>query len=36
MESIVSGAVLEKALGRPTTLRNVNTIRRLAAKYPWA
>jgi uncharacterized protein (DUF1697 family) len=36
MESIVSGAVLEKVLGQPATLRNVNTIRRLAAKYPCA
>ena len=33
-ESILSGAVLEKVLGQPATLRNVNTIRRLAAKYP--
>ena len=36
MESIVSGAVLEKVLGQPATLRNVNTLRRLAAKYPCA
>jgi uncharacterized protein (DUF1697 family) len=36
MESIISGAVLEKVLGQPATLRNVNTIRRLAAKYPSA
>jgi uncharacterized protein (DUF1697 family) len=35
-ESTVSGAVLEKVLGQPATLRNVNTIRRLAAKYPCA
>lgn len=35
-ESIVSGAVLEKVLGQPATLRNVNTIRRLVAKYPCA
>jgi uncharacterized protein (DUF1697 family) len=34
MESLVSGALLEKVLGQPATLRNVNTIRRLAAKYP--
>ncbi len=34
MQSIVSGATLEKALGGPATLRNVNTVRRLAAKYP--
>jgi uncharacterized protein (DUF1697 family) len=33
-ESIISGATLEKVLGQPATLRNVNTIRRLAAKYP--
>ena len=30
--SKVSGALLEKALG-PTTLRNVTTVRRLAARY---
>lgn len=29
----ISGRALEKALGQPTSLRNVNTIRRLAAKY---
>ncbi|MFN8484516.1 MAG: DUF1697 domain-containing protein [Anaerolineae bacterium] len=29
----VSGATLEKALGMPTTLRNVTTVRKLAAKY---
>ena len=34
MESIVSGATLEKVLGQPATLRNINTVRRLAAKYP--
>jgi uncharacterized protein (DUF1697 family) len=34
MESNISGATLEKALGQPATLRNVNTVRRLAAKYP--
>ena len=32
-ESKLSGAMLEKALGMPTTLRNANTIRRIAAKY---
>ena len=32
-DSPFSGAVLEKALGMPTTLRNANTVRRLAAKY---
>lgn len=31
--SEISGARLEKALGMPTTLRNVNTILRLIAKY---
>jgi uncharacterized protein (DUF1697 family) len=34
MESIVSGATLEKVLGQPATLRNVNTVRRLAGQYP--
>ena len=34
MASIISGATLEKAVGQPATLRNMNTIRRLAAKYP--
>ncbi len=34
MQSIISGATLEKVLGQPATLRNVNTVRRLAAKYP--
>lgn len=33
-ESQFSGARLEKTLGMPTTLRNSNTIKRLAAKYP--
>ena len=33
-ESTFSGAKLEKMLGMATTLRNANTIRRLAAKYP--
>ena len=32
-ESAVSGALLEKTLGMPATFRNVNTVRRLAAKY---
>lgn len=35
-ESLVSGAALAKALGMPTTMRNVTTIRRLAATYPQA
>ena len=33
MESIISGATLEKVMGQ-ATLRNINTVRRLAAKYP--
>jgi uncharacterized protein (DUF1697 family) len=33
LKSIMSGATLEKVLGQPATLRNVNTVRRLAAKY---
>ena len=33
-ESPFSGPKLEKMLGAATTLRNVNTVRRLAAKYP--
>jgi uncharacterized protein (DUF1697 family) len=32
-ESIVSGGSLEKTLGMKTTLRNSNTIKRIAAKY---
>jgi uncharacterized protein (DUF1697 family) len=32
-QSLVSGAVLAKALGMPTTMRNVTTIRRLTEKY---
>jgi uncharacterized protein (DUF1697 family) len=36
MQSIVSGATLEKTLGGPATLRNVNTVRRLVALYPSA
>jgi uncharacterized protein (DUF1697 family) len=33
LESTLGGAVFERALGRaPTTVRNVNTVRRLAAK----
>ncbi len=34
MESAVSGALLEKTLKMPMTMRNVNTVKRLAAKYP--
>ena len=33
-ESKFSGAKLEKTLGMATTLRNVNTVHRLVAKYP--
>ncbi len=32
-ESPFSGAKLEKALGMPTTLRNLTTVRKLAEKY---
>lgn len=32
-ESEFSGAILEKTLRMPATLRNVNTVRKLAAKY---
>jgi uncharacterized protein (DUF1697 family) len=34
MQSIRSAAQLEKTLGAPATLRNLNTVRRLALKYP--
>jgi uncharacterized protein (DUF1697 family) len=34
LDSPVSGKLLEKLLNMPTTLRNANTVRRLAAKYP--
>jgi uncharacterized protein (DUF1697 family) len=33
-ESTISMAKLEKALQTPVTFRNLNTVRRLAAKYP--
>jgi len=33
-ESKVSNAVLERILASRTTLRNINTVRKLAAKYP--
>jgi uncharacterized protein (DUF1697 family) len=33
-DSSITGARLEKTLGLPTTLRNVSTVRKLAAKYP--
>ncbi len=33
-DSAFSGARLEKMLGMPATMRNVTTVRKLAAKYP--
>jgi uncharacterized protein (DUF1697 family) len=33
-ESSFSGALLEKTLRMPATIRNATTVRRLAAKYP--
>jgi uncharacterized protein (DUF1697 family) len=33
-ESLFSGALLEKTIGLPATLRNVTTVRKLAAKHP--
>lgn len=33
-ESSITGAAVEKALQTPVTFRNINTVRRLAAKYP--
>ncbi|MEO7911191.1 MAG: DUF1697 domain-containing protein [Roseiflexaceae bacterium] len=33
-DSTFSGALLEKTLGLPATMRNVTTVRKLAAKYP--
>lgn len=33
-ESTFSGALLEKTLAMPATMRNVTTVRKLAAKYP--
>ena len=33
-ESPFSGAVLEKLLGMPATMRNVTTVRKIADKYP--
>jgi uncharacterized protein (DUF1697 family) len=32
-DSKFSGAVLEKTLGMPATLRNANTLRKIVAKY---
>jgi uncharacterized protein (DUF1697 family) len=33
-EATITGAAVEKALQTPVTFRNINTVRRLAAKYP--
>jgi uncharacterized protein (DUF1697 family) len=33
-ESTFSGALLEKALGMPATLRNTTTVKKIATKYP--
>jgi uncharacterized protein (DUF1697 family) len=33
MRAIASGPPIEKLVGSPMTMRNVNTVRRLAAKY---
>jgi uncharacterized protein (DUF1697 family) len=33
-ESTFSGALLEKALGMPATLRNSTTVKKIATKYP--
>jgi uncharacterized protein (DUF1697 family) len=33
-ESSFSGALLEKTMGMPATMRNATTVKRLAAKYP--
>lgn len=33
-ESTFSGALLEKTLGMPSTMRNITTVKKLAAKYP--
>ena len=35
-DSTFSGALLEKSIGMPATMRNVTTVRKLAAKYPIA
>lgn len=34
-ESKVTGAQLERTMGMPATMRNANTVKRLAAKYPF-
>jgi uncharacterized protein (DUF1697 family) len=33
-DSAISGTLLEKTVGMPATMRNVNTIKRIVAKYP--
>jgi uncharacterized protein (DUF1697 family) len=33
-ESAFSGALLEKTIGMPATMRNATTVKKLAAKYP--
>jgi uncharacterized protein (DUF1697 family) len=33
-ESTFSGALLEKTIGMPATMRNITTVKKLAAKYP--
>jgi hypothetical protein len=33
---VVTGPILARALGAPTTTRNATTVRKLAAKYPVA
>ncbi len=34
-DSTITGAMLHKALaGRPSTIRNANTVRKIAAKFP--
>ena len=35
-ESTVTGARLERTLGMPTTVRNITTVKKLAAQYPEA
>jgi uncharacterized protein (DUF1697 family) len=33
MQSTFSGAILEKSLGSPATVRNITTVRKIVAKY---
>jgi uncharacterized protein (DUF1697 family) len=35
-EATITAATVEKALQTPVTFRNINTVRRLVAKYPYA